>query len=501
MIVVMAITLYTTRVVLKVLGAEDYGIYNVVCGFVSMFHVLNTCLNTGTNRYYNFALGKGDTTEFVKVYNASLLIQIIIAVIAIILVEVVGLWYVNCKMVIPENRLVVANWIFQYAVLSLLFLILSTPYSAAILAYEKMDYYALVSVVDVILKLGFVIILQYVTIDKLLFYGTFMALVSLANFLMYYLYSRTRFEGICLKFPVDKKIFRELVSFSGWSVLDPITMTVKGQGCNMVLNLFFGTIVNAAYGIANQISVAIDSFTQNISVAFRPQIIQSYACSDLLRTKKLMFSMSKINYMLQTMLIIPLIFELNYLLTLWLGAGYPSYVIPFTICILIISALNCLHAPISMVMVATGKIKKIKTGSLIILGLVIPLGILLFRLGFSPSSIFFVLIALTIVNIIFSVIIMTRTVESIGIKEYLFSVVTPCSVYTVLVTIVPFVLFLSLQSSLLRFFLMCSLTIFLSLPIGYCVLKDYEKKIVMDFCTSVIKRIKSYECSKKTINE
>ena len=372
MLFVMIITLYTTKVVLKVLGVVDYGIYNVVCGFVSLFAFLNTSLTTGTNRFYNYAIGKNDKQQETDVYNASLRIQIIILFCAIVISESIGLWYLYNKMVIPVDRLSTAFWIFQFSVISLCLLILQIPYSAAVIAHEKMNFYAVVSIIDAAMKLVFVVLLQYVQYDKLLFYGFLMLVTSATNFIFNWVYSMFKFENIRLDRRVNKEIFRGLFSFSLWSLLDPITVTCRGQGCNMVLNAFFGPVVNAAYGISNQISGAIDGFTNNLSIAFRPQIIQSYSSGEYSRTKALFYSMSRINYMLHLMLIIPVAFSISYILDLWLGS-YPSETRIFTICVMIMQTINCLHAPISTVMVATGKIKKIKIVSFIIICSVIPL--------------------------------------------------------------------------------------------------------------------------------
>lgn len=314
MLFVMIITLYTTKVVLKVLGVVDYGIYNVVCGFVSLFAFLNTSLTTGTNRFYNYAIGKNDKQQETDVYNASLRIQIIILFCAIVISESIGLWYLYNKMVIPVDRLSTAFWIFQFSVISLCLLILQIPYSAAVIAHEKMNFYAVVSIIDAAMKLVFVVLLQYVQYDKLLFYGFLMLVTSATNFIFNWVYSMFKFENIRLDRRVNKEIFRGLFSFSLWSFLDPITVTCRGQGCNMVLNAFFGPVVNAAYGISNQISGAIDGFTNNLSIAFRPQIIQSYSSGEYSRTKALFYSMSRINYMLHLMLIIPVAFSISYIL-------------------------------------------------------------------------------------------------------------------------------------------------------------------------------------------
>lgn len=495
MAVVMIITLYTTRVVLHVLGVVDYGIYNVVCGFVALFNFFNTCLSTGANRFYNIAIGKNEEGGVKRVFNAALAIQIILIIIIVILIESVGLWYVNNKMVIPEDRLMIANWIFQFAVFSLVMLVLQTPYSAALMSYEKMDYYALISIVDVLLKLGFVVALQYVSMDKLLFYGILMMVVSIVDFLMYFIYCRKHFTEMRIHLPIDKKSFKELFSFSAWSLLDPITMTAKGQGSNMVLNFYFGPVVNAAYGIANQVSSAIDGFTQNISLAFRPQIIQSYSGGEYERTKKLMYSMSKINYMLHLMLIIPVVIEMKYILDLWLGDDYPTYALSFAPLVMIIATINCLHAPISTVMVATGKIKKIKTVSLIIISSVIPISIVCFVLGLPPVATFIVLLCLTIINIAISVIIMCRTFPTIKMVDYIKSVIVPCSIFSVLVLILPLIVCILMHASFVRLILLCIVSLISAVLVGYVFVMDHDEKnlansMLMDLKNKFIRKRK-----------
>lgn len=492
MAVIMIVALYTTRVVLRVLGVVDYGIYNVVCGFVSMFQVFNTCLNTGANRFYNYAIGKNEIGGVRRVFNAALAIQIILVIIVVLLIEAVGLWYLNNKMSIPAERLVVANWIFQFSVLSMVMLIMQTPYSAVVLSYERMDYYALVSIVDVLLKLGFVILLQFVSYDRLLFYGLLMIVVSIVNFLMYYLYCKRNFEEIKIDFHVDKKTFKELFSFSAWSLLDPITLMAKGQGSNMVLNFYFGPIVNAAYGIANQVSSAVDTFTQNLAVAFRPQIIQSYSCGDYNRTKNLMYSMSKINYMLHLMLIIPVILELRFLLNIWLGTDYPEVTISFASLVMVIATINCLHAPISTVMVATGKIKTIKIVSLIIISSVIPISIVCFMAGLPSVTTFIILLVLTLLNISACAVIMCKTFNAITLPEYLKSVIIPCIIYSLLVVILPIIISIIMLPSWYRLILLCIVTLISAITVGYTfVLNKDEKVLVNNIKESVLAKIKT----------
>lgn len=476
MLFVMLVSLYTTRVVLRVLGVEDYGVYNVVCGFVSMFGLFNTCLTTGTNRFYNFALGKSDNEELRNTYKASLLIQIALIIAVLFLIESFGLWYLNNKLVIPESRVSAANSIFQYSVISLVLLLLTTPYSAAVMAYEKMNFYAIVSIIDAVLKLVFVVLLQFITYDKLLFYGLLMMIISAFNFLLNFIYCRLKFKELRLSGGFDKLLFKNLFSFSTWSLIDPFTYTVKGQGSNLVLNAFFGTIVNAAYGVATQVSTAVDSFTNNLSIAFRPQIIKSYAAGDYTRTRKLMFAMSKINFMLHSMLVIPVLLEIKYLLSLWLGDGYPVYTPIFAQLVMIIQTFNCLHSPISTVMVATGEIKKIKIVSAIIICSVIPLSVVGFKLNLPPFSIFLILLFLTIVNVLVSGKIMSQAFPTIAFGDYIKKIIIPCVEFIVLVTIIPMISWLVLPESILRVFIISLLSLICTMVIGYYIICDKNER-------------------------
>lgn len=489
MIVVMLVSLYTTRIVLHVLGNEDFGIYNVVCGFVFMFGILNTSLTTGTNRFYNYALGKNDGDGVTKTYNASLRIQFIIIGALLFLVETIGLWYLNEKMVIPQERLWVANIIFQFSVISLTLLILQIPYSAAVLAHEKMNYYALVSILDAFLKLGFVIILQYIGGDKLLFYAFLILTTSIVNFAMYYIYCKIHFPTIHFQRKYDKKTLRDLFSFSAWSLLDPITRTTQGQGSNLVLNSFFGPIINAAYGISHQVSAAVDQFTQNIAIAFRPQIIQTYSSNENMRVRNLMFSMSKINFFLHAILAIPLILEIRYILTLWLGPKFPDYTIQFTILILIARTIDCLHAPISIVMVASGKIKRIKIASSIVLCSIIPISIVLFMIGLSPIYIFVLMVVLAFLNMVISMIIMCQEISFMHPLEYINNVIVPCFVFTLLTLVLPVVLFNLMESSLMRIVVTFLSTVGIALVVAYfVVLNKIEKKLCKSIISTIISR-------------
>lgn len=496
--VVMLIALYTTRVVLKVLGNEDYGVYNVVCGFVAMFGIFNTSFSTCINRFYNYEIGKNTENGVRNVYNSALLIQFILAIVVVIIVEVVGLWYLNNKMVLPVDRLITARWIFHFSMFSLFLTIMQAPYSAAVMAFERMDFFAIVSITDALVKLGFVILLPYLEGDKLLIYGLLMCVISVINFCLYFFYCRIKFPEIRLHRGGNKKMVRTMLSFSGWSLLDPASYMARDQGTNMVLNAFFGTVVNAAQGIAYQVASAVDSFSGSFATAFRPQIIQSYSEGQHGRTKNLMFSMSKISYLLQLMLVVPIIIEINYILQHWLGEGYPSYASSFVCLILAIKSIGTLNTPISNVISATGDIKKVKIFSAIIITSVVPIAIILFKIGLSPIYAYIALFFLTIINQIVCIYILNQVCPFIDTKDYFKTLVLPLLIHTIIIVIVPILLWYFLPSSFIRLILVFAVSLIgTGLSGFFYVLNDAEKQMCTSFYSSFLAKIKIYNRPKK----
>lgn len=489
--IVLLISLYTTRVVLRVLGTEDYGIYSVVCGFVAMFGIFNTCFSTSINRFYNYEIGRKTEHGVRTVYNTAVLIQLVLAVSVVLLVEIVGGWYINNIMVLPIERISTAKWIFHFSMISMFLTIMQAPYSAAIMSYEKMDYYAIVSVLDAFLKLGFVVMLKYVNGDKLLFYGILMCIISTVNFLMYYIYCRLNFTEIRLHHGVDKKMMKSMLSFAGWSTLDPATYMARDQGTNMVLNSFFGPTVNAAQGIAYQVANAVDNFGGSFSISFRPQIIQSYSEGQYNRSKNLMLSMSKISYMLHIMIVVPIIIEIQYILNLWIGEGCPSYAASFTCLILCVKTIGSINSPISTVVSATGNIKKIKIFSAVVIASIIPISIVLFKCGLSPIVAYFVLLILTIINQIGFVVILHQVFPYITPMEYIKQLVSPLFIYTICSVVLPLTVYILLPSTIWRLILVGLTSVISTTCMGYwIILNKTEKGMVRMFVENFLQKFR-----------
>lgn len=440
MAIVLVVSLYTTRVVLHSLGVENFGIYNVVCGFVSLFGFLNSTLSSSINRFYNYELGCENNAKIDAVYTNSIIIQGTLALIILLVVEVLGIWYLNTYMVLPEKKMCTANWIFQFSIISMIFTILQTPYIAAVLAYERMNFYAVVSIVDVILKLLIAISVYYHNSDRLWLYGFLIMLISVINFLMYLIYSLVRFKSLRISHDVDKHLLKSMISFSAWSFLNPLAYTGRSQGCNIVLNYFFGPVVNAAYAITNQVSSAIDSFSMSISVAARPQLIQTYSNGNYDRSIKLFNTSSKIMFMLVCLLVMPLFANMEFILNLWLSNDIPSVTTSLCVLILFVKLIDSLNPSCTNIILASGKIKTYMIVSSVITFAVVPLSIFGFLFMDDPSILFVIMILCTIVNQLASVIIVSEIFNRVTVIKYirtifmpgLFIVVLDCTVMTLM---------------------------------------------------------------------
>ena len=488
---VMFVTLYTVRVVLSVLGEIDYGIYNVVCGLVYMFGVLNTTLSSAISRFYNFAIGQRSEKGVTKVYSTSIILQILLAVIVVVVAETVGVWYMNNKMVIPDDRMIVARWIFQFAVFSLVLLVLQTPYVAAVTSFERMDYLAIVGIIDASMKLIIVYILKIVSFDKLLLYGVLMLGISVVNFLLYFIYCKIKFKEIYWEKGVGKELMKPMLSFSGWLLLDPVAYAIKGQGSNMALNFFHGPVMNTAFGVSNQVSAALDSFGGNISTAFRPQIIQSYSEGNHLRTKKLMYSMSKIVFVLKLLICVPIVLEADYLLHLWLGNFFPEIAISFSQMMVIIGVINGFAHPITVVIYAKGNMKRYMTLTSIVVSSVLPISILLLMFGTEPICVYWTMLASAVLNLVVSILILSQEFKEVSVGDYFISVLRPCFLHAILSVLLPLFVWILMPSSFLRLLFVGVAACLAALVSAYFfVLNEVEKDMLRGFFVNATHRFK-----------
>lgn len=481
MILVLFVSIYTTRVVLNALGVVDYGINNVVAGFVSMFAFLNTSMANGIQRFYNFTLGKKDEYGIKNVYNTAFQIQAVLALCILLLLETIGLWYMYNEMQIPAERFQTALWVFQFAVASTVLLILQAPYASAIMAYEKMNYYAYVGTIEVIIKLLIAYSLTKSDSDRLFLYGFLHFITSLILFLMYYIYAKTKFRDLKFEFAIHKELFKPMLSFSGWNIFGSFAYMLKGQGLNLLLNSFFGVVVNSARGVSNMIMSALQGFQSNVVIAFRPQIVKSYAAGNYQHVKKLFYSLSKISFLMLTILSAPVILELDYILKIWLGEAIPEYTKSFTLLILLNMIISSLNTPLSQVVHATGKMKTYQLCTSIIVCSIVPVSWVFLKFGCAPNSVYFTSLGITAVNQIVCNIIVKK-IFPYSLREYIKNVIIPCVIFIFTTLAIPYLVIKQFDESFIRLVITLIITVFTAILSAYfVVLNKNERNIILNF--------------------
>ncbi|WP_321424546.1 lipopolysaccharide biosynthesis protein [uncultured Bacteroides sp.] len=389
MLFTMGVTLFTSRVVLNTLGVEGYGIYNVTGGIIAMFAFLNTAMSSATQRYITFLLGKGQIENLKIVFSTSLQIHAIISVLIIILGETVGLWFLMEKLVIPEYRMTAAMWVYQCSIFATVVSIMSVPYNAAIVAHEKMSAFAYISVLEVSMKLLIVYLLVVSPWDKLIVYSVLLLFIQILIRFIYAIYCRKHFEESTYHHVIDKPLLKDMSEFAGWSFFGNFAAVLYTQGQNMMLNIFFGPIVNAARGIAVQVEGAIQQFAGSFQMAINPQITKNYASGNLSLMHSLMFRAARFSFYLLFLIALPVILETNYILNLWLKT-VPEHTAIFVQIMLCITLLNPLSSPCSIANQATGNVKVFQAivGGFLIL--ILPISYVALSLGAPAYSVFIV---------------------------------------------------------------------------------------------------------------
>ncbi len=397
MLLTMLITLYTSRVILQTLGVEDYGIYNVVGGIVALFMFLNNAMSASTQRYLTYELGRGDEEGQKKVFSTCLYIHLILAGVIFIVAETIGLWFLYAKMNIPIERQNAAVVVYHMSVLCSIISILIVPFNATIIAHEKMNVFAYISIFDVTMKLLSVYLLLFFDYDKLAMYAFLILLIHLFDFFLYIIYSKGHFKEIRLKIHKEQSLFKEMLSYTSWNLFGGLAFVATTQGLNILLNIFFSPIVNAARAIAVQVQAAVMQFANNFQMAINPQITKSYARDELNYMHFLMFCSSKVTFYLLFFISIPLFICTREILELWLKS-VPDYSVSFVRFLLIASIIDAVANPMMIASAATGKIRNYQ----IVVGgnnlLVLPLSYMALNLYTSPELVFGIQIVICIIS-------------------------------------------------------------------------------------------------------
>ena len=406
----MGVSLYTSRIVLNTLGIEDYGVYSIVGGIVTLFSFFNGAMTSATQRFLAFDIGKNDLEQLKKTFNATLNIHIAIAILVFILAETVGLWFVNNKLNLPLDRMTAVNWIYQFSVFTLLLGIIQVPYDALIVAREKMDIYAYMSFVEAFLKLVIVYLLVVFAFDKLILYAGLLFFVSFLVRMGHKYYCKRYYEESKYQFYFDKSYYKVLLSYSGWNLFGNIAGVARGQGSNILLNLFFGTVLNAAYGITMQVQGTVQAFVTNFQMAVNPQIIKHYAAGNKEECIKLIFQSAKFSYFLMFIIVCPIIFNIDFILELWLK-NPPKYTSVFVILCLINLLIECISGPLMIGAQATGNIKwyQIIIGTLIFLNL--PISYFLLKIYENPKLIYYTSIIISFISLVFRLFFLKKIMK------------------------------------------------------------------------------------------
>lgn len=384
MVFTMAVSLYTTRVFLDALGVIDYGIYNVVGGFVAMFGLMSGSLSAAISRFITYELGTGNKEKLKSVFSSSVTIQAGLAILILLLVEAIGIWFVNNKMVIPEDRLVAANWVLQISAITFGINLISVPYNAAIIAHEKMGTFAFFAILESLLKLAVCFAIVAFSYDRLIFYAVLLGVVALFIRLLYGIYCKRHFEECTYHFTFDKEVLNKMFAFAGWNMFGSGSAVLREQGVSILLNLYFGAAINSARSVAQQVSCAVVQLANNIMTAVNPQITKNYAMGNMQYTMRLVFIGARFTMYLLMLMAIPLLCETEMVLSLWLHE-VPDYTVVFVRLVLIYLMVEAVSYSMVTLMLATGDIKKyqIMVGGCQMLNF--PLAWIVLALGFGPE--------------------------------------------------------------------------------------------------------------------
>ena len=461
MFILMLVSLYTSRVILDALGVEDYGIYNIVGGFVSMFALISAALTSACSRFLNFELGKGDPVRQNVVFSTALTIQWGLVLVVVILAEAIGLWYVNNIMVLPLERLNAANWCFQFSVFSFCMNLITVPYNASIVAHEKMKAFAYIGLFQGLAQLGISFLVYWEPFDRLVYYALLLMLLQFLIRLCYQVYCHKHFQECHYQFVFDKPLLKHMFSYSLWQLIGSGAGILKNHGINLVLNLFFGPTINAAKGISNQVDRAISLFVGNFMMAMNPQITQSYAKGDYGYMHQLVNKGARFSFYLLLFLSLPVIINANFILHLWLKQ-VPPYAVAFSQLTLVAIMISSISKPLTTAQNATGNVRNYQmvVGGIEMLNL--PLGYLALFMGMLPTSVVMVSIGVNILSLGARLYMLPFTVTGFNRMKFFKEVILTCLIVAIIASVIPIAIYQLLPENVIGFFANVMVCLFLS---------------------------------------
>lgn len=478
----MGVGLFTAGIVLNTLGITDYGIYNIVGGFVSMFGFLNSSMSSATQRFLTFDLGKNDIKKLKKTFSTTVTIHIVLAFLIALVLESFGLWYINNKLNIPADRLGAVNVIFQFSVLSAFLGIIQVPYNALITAHERFNVYAYISFLEIAFKIIILFLLVHIKHDKLILYSILLFVSSFLIRIIYRVYCRKNFPESHYSFYFERNLFAEILTFSGWNTFGSVAAVARGQGNNLLLNLFFGPTLNAAYGVSSQFQGIISNFVSNFQVAVNPQITKSYAKGDFEKSIFLMKESSKFSYLLMLMMSTPMIYNVDYILEIWIKK-VPPHTATF-ICIAIVGILlDAISNPLMTGARASGKMKWYQITISITVFLSLPLSYFALKIYNNPNLIFIIISFLNFIALLFRLYFLKKMIN-LNIRDFFKEVFLQIFTCTAVIIILHSIIFYyygsaNTISSLLIF---ASVNVLISALVIFVIgINNREKKFILNY--------------------
>lgn len=489
MLLMMFVTLFTSRVVLDKLGVTDYGIYNVVGGVVAMLGFLNSSMSNAVQRYLSFEIGKNNEAGVNRIFNVSLFAHAGIAVFVFVVMEIVGVWYLNTHMNIPAERMDAANWVLQCSIFTTLFTIVQVPYNAIIISKEQMGIYAYISILEVVLKLLVVYMLTIGNFDKLKLYSVLIMVVTIGIVMIYRFYCTRKYKEAKFKFIKDWNLLKQIVGFASWNMLGELAWVFTGQGVNIILNSFFGPVVNAARGLAEQVNGAVNRFVANFQTAVNPQLIKNYASDQLGEMKTLLFRSTRFSYYLLLALSLPIILKMDFILHLWLKE-VPDYTTGFCQLVLVSSLVSTLSNLLAQVARAYGKIRNYQIIVSIFLFLNFPLSYIVLKFGGSPLSTMFVNIGINAM-LLFVRLRLTNRMIQMTYGSFIRNVLFPVIIVTAVALVIPLTIYFMLDNSIISFIIVC-LVSFVSVGVSTYALgmNANERLYILAAISKIITKIK-----------
>lgn len=472
MLITMAIGLFSVRIILRALGETDYGIYNVVGGVITMLAFLNNTLSSTTQRFLSYEMGQEDG-KYKEIFRTSISLYLLFCVALIVFGETIGLWFVNHKLTIPDERMFAANCVYQFSIISFVFTVLSAPYNAAVIAHERMSFFAYVSIVDALCKLSICYALLYVSSDKLIVYGALMALMSILVFILYIIYCKFQKLGCSFKWLLQRKYVTRIASFAGWGTFGALANIFRAQGINFLLNICFGPLVNTARGIAYQAETALLTLVQNFYIAVRPQAIKSYSEGNVCQSINLILFATKIGYVIILLLFSITVFEAPFIFNIWLGDTSELTIIYFKI-IMVSVLFESLVTPLTMLVHANGNVKNYQLCSGLITASSLIFAYIFLKVSYD-EVLPMLAVPLVAVLLLVNVLIQVRKLMHFSTHEYL-RLLLKLFLVTMFICLSVFALHQFTDDGLVRFLLTCIVSLLLTTAGFVFVLSAEEKR-------------------------